>query len=137
MAKLPPDFVKAPTAAAATVAAEPPRKKRGRKKTSLVTAERARDLSREVILSLGDDDRSELERARQELALGGEELTLEQMVQRVVSGWCSRRVAERARAEVPRIEGIVAQLRRLARDPVGSWRELGAALRRLAPARVS
>lgn len=145
MAKLPPDFVKAPAAAAASTTEtteapsvrKTPAKKRSRKKTGLVTAERARDLTREVILRLDDDDRSELERARAELSRRGEDLTLEQMVQRVVSGWCSRRLAERARAEAPRAEGIVAQLRRLARDPVRGWREIGAALRRLAPARAS
>jgi hypothetical protein len=126
MAKLPPEFVKTPAPA--------PERKRKAKKTSIMTAERARDLLREVVLRLGDEERAELDRAREELRRAGEELTLEQMVYRVVAEWCSRRIADRAAAAAPVAEGIVAQLRRLADRPLRTWRELGAALRRLSPA---
>ncbi|HLU67410.1 MAG TPA: hypothetical protein VKZ63_14090 [Kofleriaceae bacterium] len=138
MAKLPNDFVKAPAAAAAKdpAAAAPARKKRSRKKTGLVTAERARDLLREVVIRLGDDERRELELAREELARAGESVTIEQMVMRAIAEWCASRVAARAAAAAPPVESILERVRRLARDPLGTWRQLGARLRRLAPARL-
>jgi hypothetical protein len=128
MAKLPPDFVKAPAPRRAS-------KSRSKRKTSLVTAERARDLSREVILSLSEDHKQELELARQELSRPGEEVSLEQMVEKIIAGWYATRTADRVTGTLSRSQSIVAQLRQLAERPLRSWRELGAALRRFAPAR--
>jgi hypothetical protein len=146
VAKLPPEYVKAPAGAGVAAgrvvaprvrvpAPEPaPERKRKARRTTLMTAERARDLLREVILRLGDDEHRELERAREELRRSGEEVTLEQMVHRVIAEWCLRRAAERSAAAAGPVDGIVAQLRRLAASPLRRWRDLGAALRRLAPA---
>jgi hypothetical protein len=124
MAKLPSEFVKAP-------AARPAPKRRG-KKTSLLDPEAARALLREVIVRLSEAEHRLLEDARAELARAGEELSLEQMLHRIISEWSARRAEARQPATRP-VDGILAQLRRLAQSPVRTWRELGAAaMRRLA-----
>jgi hypothetical protein len=123
MAKLPSEFVKPP-------AARPASKRRG-KKTSLLDPEAARALLREVVVRLSETEHRALEDARAELARGGEEVTLEQMVHRVITEWNVRRSQAQQPAARP-VESILAQLRRLASSPVRTWRELGiAAMRRL------
>jgi hypothetical protein len=123
MAKLPSEFVKPPAARSAS-------KRRG-KKTSLLDPEAARALLREVVVRLSEAEHRALEDARAELARGGEEVTLEQMVHRVITEWNARRSQAQQPAARP-VESILAQLRRLASSPVRTWRELGmAAMRRL------
>jgi hypothetical protein len=123
MARLPSEFVKSPAAR--------PAPRRRSKKTSLLDPEAARALLREVIVRLGETEHRALEDARAELGRAGEEISLEQMVHRIISEWTARRAESRQPAARP-VEGILAHLRRLARDPVRTWRELGAAaVRRL------
>ena len=194
MAKLPPEFVKAPAAAGARAAAkgagkngkdrksvdgtssrsaasgsaapEPPTrdkpskaapasKRRGprRKKASLLDSPAAAaELARQIRLELSEDERSALETARDEIRrAGGSEVTLEQMIHRALAEWIAarraigRRVAEAtARGGQPanrrgsraQIDWVVARLRRLAADPLASWRELTGSLRRLAGLRT-
>lgn len=124
MAKLPSEFVKAP-------AAKPAPKKRTRKQ-SLLDPEAARALLREVIVKLSEAEHRLLEEVRAELARAGEELSLEQLLHRIIAEWSARRSEARQPVARP-VEGILAQLRRLAQSPVQTWRELGAAaMRRLA-----
>lgn len=130
MAKLPPEFVKP--------LAPPSKPRRKPKKTNLMTAERALDLLREVILRLTEEEHRELEKAREELKWSGEDVSLEQIVHRVVAEWCAGRRTQRAAAAAPRpVDGIIAQLRRFARSPLRTWRDLGAAIRLLAPSRLA
>jgi hypothetical protein len=108
-----------------------PASKRRGKKTSLLDPEAARALLREVVVRLSETEHRALEDARAELARGGEEVTLEQMVHRVITEWNVRRSQAQQPAARP-VESILAQLRRLASSPVRTWRELGiAAMRRL------
>jgi hypothetical protein len=128
MAKLPPQFVKAPPAPTAAP-------KRRSRKTSLVPE--ARDV-RELLLRLTDDEHRALEEARAALQRGGEEVTLEQMIHRVLAEWTLRNRLARAPAPEPRREErLVDRLRALATAPLRTWRELGASLRRMSglPAR--
>ena len=74
MAKLPPQFVKAP-------AARPAPRRRGQK-TSLLDPAAARALLREVIVRLTDAEHRALEEARAHLMRAGEELTLDQLIHR-------------------------------------------------------
>jgi hypothetical protein len=126
MAKLPAEFVKAPAdkpAAAAT--------KRRPKKTALVSPETARALLREIHLRLTEVEFRALEDAREELRKGGHEVTLEQMLHRVITEWMTARAAAAAAAALPPVESLLARIRRFARSPLRSWRDLGAAVRRL------
>jgi hypothetical protein len=123
MAKLPSEFVKAPAAGSGP-------RRRG-KKASLLDPEAARALLREVILRLTEAEHRALEDARAALARAGEQLTLEQIVHRIIAEWTARR-AEASQPATRPIEGILAHLRRLASSPLRTWRDLGAAaLRRL------
>ncbi len=123
MAKLPTEFVKAPAAR--------PAPRRRAKKTSLLDPEAARALLREVIVRLSESEHKQLEDARAELARSGEEVSLEQMIHRIIAEWSARLAEARQPATRP-VEGILAQLRRLAGQPLRTWRELGvAALRRI------
>jgi hypothetical protein len=135
MAKLPPTFVKAPTAAASEPAAAGSRRAR---KTSLVAeAPIIRD-ARELLLRLDDAVHRALEDARDELRKAGEDVSLEQMVQRVLTDWLRARTAP-ARAALPeppaataaRDESLIDRLRSFAAAPLRTWRELGATLRRM------
>jgi hypothetical protein len=123
MAKLPSEFVKPP-------AARPAARRRG-KKTSLLDPEAARALLREVVVRLSEAEHRALDNARAELTKAGEEVTIEQMVHRIIAEWSARR--SQAQQPAPRaVDSILAQLRRLASSPVRTWRELGmAAMRRL------
>jgi hypothetical protein len=124
MAKLPSEFVKPP--------ATKPAPKRRSKKTSLLDPEAARALLREVIVRLTEAEHRLLEDARAELARAGEEVTLEQMIHRILADWSARR-AEAHQPATRQLDGIVAQLRKLAASPLRTWRDLGlAAYRRLA-----
>jgi hypothetical protein len=129
MSKLPPDFIKSPAAA-------PAQRPRRTRKTSLVTAEPARD-PREVVIRLTDDDHAALEEARQTLQRAGEDVTLGQMIQRVLAEWRSRALTATAPAAAPTPapapdgERILDRLRALAAAPLRTWRELGATLRRI------
>jgi hypothetical protein len=124
MAKLPSEFVKSPAAK--------PAPRRRTKKTSLLDPEAARALLREVLLRLTESEHRTLEEARAELARAGEELSLEQMIHRIIADWTTRRAEAHQPATRP-VEGILAQLRKLAGSPLRTWRELGlAAYRRLA-----
>jgi hypothetical protein len=123
MAKLPTEFVKPPSAR--------PAPKRRTRKTSLLDPEAARALLREVIVRLTEAEHSALELVRAELARAGEELSLEQLIHRVIAEWTAQRAEARQPAPRP-VEGVLAQLRRLASSPMRTWRELGvAAVRRL------
>jgi hypothetical protein len=121
--KLPTEFVKPP-------GARPAPRRRGGKKTSLLDPEAARALLREVIVRLGEAEHRALEEARAELGRSGEQVTLEQMVHRIIADWTARR-AEASKPAARPVEGILAQIRRMARSPVQTWRELGDAVRRL------
>ncbi|HVK72443.1 MAG TPA: hypothetical protein VM734_03960 [Kofleriaceae bacterium] len=149
MAKLPPTFVKAPPAAtlaasSATPSTEQPAKPRRARKSSLV-AEAPRD-ARDVLLRLDEAVYQALEDARAELQRAGEDVSLEQMVQRVLTEWIRARTAPAriapAAAPIPpaperRDDGLVDRLRAFAAAPLRTWRELGATLRRMSglPAR--
>ena len=123
MAKLPTEFVKAP-------APKPAPRRRG-KKTSLLDPEAARAMLREVLVRLTESEHRQLEDARTELARAGEEVTIEQMIHRVIAEWSARLAEARRPVAIP-VEGILAQLRRMASSPLRTWRDLGAAaLRRL------
>ena len=123
MAKLPTEFVKPPAAR--------PAPKRRTRKTSLLDPEAARALLREVIVRLTEAEHGALEQVRAELARAGEQLSLEQLIHRVIAEWTAHRAESRQPAPLP-VEGVLAQLRRLASSPMRTWRELGAAaMRRL------
>jgi hypothetical protein len=125
MAKLPPEFVKAPGDSPAPA-------KRKSKKTALVSPETARALLREIHLRLTESEHRALEEARDELRRGGQEVTVEQMIHRVIEQWIAARLAQAtASAEPPPVEGLLDRVRRFARSPLRTWRELGAAVRRL------
>src|SRR6187397_7850 len=126
MAKLPAEFVKAPgeKPAAAPV-------KRRTRKTALVSPETARALLREIHLRLTEVEFRALEDARVELRRIGQEVSLEQMLHRVIHEWNAARAASAATAAAPPIESLLDRIRRFARSPIRSWRELGATVRRL------
>jgi hypothetical protein len=126
MAKLPAEFVKAP---ADKPSAAP--SKRRPKKTALVSPETARALLREIHLRLTEVEFRALEGARDELRKGGHEVTLEQMLHRVITEWMTVRAAAAAAAALPPVESLLDRIRRFARSPLRSWRDLGAAVRRL------
>ena len=105
--------------------------KRRAKKTALVSPETARALLREIHLRLTEVEFRALEDARDELRRIGQEVSLEQMLHRVIHEWSTSRAAAAAAAAVPPIEGLLDRIRRFARSPIRSWRELGAAVRRL------
>lgn len=129
MSKLPPDFIKSPSAAPA------PRPRRARK-TSLVPAEPARD-PRELVIRLTDDDYAALEDARQTLQRAGEDVTLDAIIHRAIAEWRPRALTVPATAPAPAPaltpleERILERLRAFAAAPLRTWRELGARLRRL------
>ena len=129
MSKLPPEFVKAPPA-------EPAPRTRRARKTSIPPAEPVLD-PREILLRLTDEEHQALEDARQVLLRAGEEVTLEQMIHRVIAEWNLR--AREAAAPTParRDESIIDRLRALVASPLRTWRDLSAALRRMSgmPAR--
>lgn len=137
MAKLPPQFVKAPPA-------DPAAPARRTRKPSLVAAAAAapRD-PREVLVHLTDDDHRALEDARAALRDAGEDVTLEQMIHRVLADWTMRVRAAAAAAvapapePAPRVDGLVDRLRALAAAPLRTWRELGATVRRMIAAQPS
>ncbi len=131
MAKLPAEFVKAPVDKPSAA----PVKKRTRK-TALVSPETARALLREIHLRLTEVEFRALEDARDELRRAGQEVSLEQMLHRVISEWIAARAAAAAAAAMPPVEGLLDRIRRFARSPLRSWRELGAAVRRLRSATV-
>ena len=126
MAKLPAEFVKAPgeKPAAAPV-------KRRTRKTALVSPETARALLREIHLRLTEVEFRALEDAREELRRIGQEVSLEEMLHKVILEWSAARVAAARAAAAPPIESLLDRIRRFARSPIRSWRELGAAVRRL------
>jgi hypothetical protein len=119
MAKLPPQFVKTPADAPA----------RRARKTSIVSAEAPPPDVRDVVLRLGDDELRALEDARAALRRAGEDVSLDQMIHRVLADWTRRNQATAAPAPV---ESLVDRLRTLAAAPLRTWRELGTvALRRM------
>ena len=123
MAKLPSEFVKPPTGK--------PAARRRRAKASLLDPEAARALLREVIVRLTEVEYRWLEEARAASARDGEEVTLEQMIHRIIAEWSAHRT-EAAGAHARPVEGIFAHLRKLAAAPLSTWRQLrAAALRRL------
>lgn len=126
MAKLPAEFVKAPgeKPAAAPV-------KRRTRKTALVSPETARALLREIHLRLTEVEFRALEDARDELRRIGQEVSLEEMLHRVITEWIAARAAAARAAAVPPVDSLLDRIRRFARSPLRSWRELGAAVRRL------
>ncbi len=126
MAKLPAEFVKAPGEKPAATPI-----KRRTKKTALVSPETARSLLREIHLRLTEVEFRALEEAREELRRIGHEVSLEQMLHRVIDEWNASRAAAAAAAAVPPVENLLDRIRRFARSPIRSWRELGAAVRRL------
>ena len=126
MAKLPAEFVKSPgeKPAAAPV-------KRRAKKTALVSPETVRALLREIHLRLTEVEFRALEDAREELRRIGQEVSLEQMLHRLITEWIAARAAAARAAAVPPVDSLLDRIRRFARSPIRSWRELGAAVRRL------
>jgi hypothetical protein len=126
MAKLPAEFVKAPGEKPAAA----PAKRRARK-TALVSPETARALLREIHLRLTEVEFRALEDAREELRRIGQEVSLEEMLHRVIVEWSAARTAAAAAAALPPVETLIDRIRRFARSPLRSWRELGAAVRRL------
>lgn len=87
------------------------------------------ELKREVLVRLTEDEHRALEAARTEL---GGTVSLDDMIHRVLADWLARRGPER-RTDVARIaERVASELRRFARDPLGTWRHLGRAVRRAA-----
>jgi hypothetical protein len=129
MSKLPPDFIKSPAAA-------PAQRPRRARKTSLVPAEPARD-PRQVVVHLTDEVYAALEEARQTLLRAGEDVTLDQMVHRVVAEWrpgaLTAPVAAPAPtpAPAPTDDRMLERLRAFAAAPLQTWRELKARLRRI------
>jgi len=122
MSKLPPEFVKSPTA-------EPAPRVRRTRKTSLVASEAAQD-PREVLLRLTDDEHAALEELREKLHRAGEDVTLEQLLHRVLADWTLRMrapavAAATAAAPTPpphRDETLIERLRTLAAAPLRTWR---------------
>lgn len=133
MAKLPPEFVKAPATPAPPAKAKAKAKARGkttsddkteapgkrraprRKKASLLdTPATAAELARQIRLELSDDEMRALDTARQEIRRAGEpEVTLEQMIHRALGEWIAgrraigRRVAESGAASgQPATQGV-------------------------------
>lgn len=128
MAKLPAEFVKAPAPRRST--------KRRVGTTAEKTVQRnALALTGEVVVVLGDDERRALGAALDELRRAGEDVTIEQMVGRVIGDWMARRNAPPP-AKLT-IEAAVAHVVKMARNPIAAWRDLGASLRRAAAAASS
>lgn len=130
MSKLPPEFVKAPSPSASAETA--PRSRR-KAKASIVAAEPPPPDPRQVLLHLSDEEHQALDDARQALVRVGETVTLEQIIHRVLTEWTMRTklTATPEPAHVPRDESLLGRLRSLASQPLRTWRELGATLRRL------
>lgn len=132
MAKLPEKFVKAPAKKPAK--GEKPAAKSRKKKATILSAEAQAELARRVVLQLSEDEHRRLEAARTELRVSGVELTLDEMIHRVIDEWLARPVQKAAPEVQP--ESIAVQLRRFVRSPLRTWRELGLALRRYAPGKL-
>jgi len=131
MSKLPPDFIRSPSAA-------PAQRPRRARKSSLVPAEPVRD-PRELVIRLTDDDYAALEDARQTLQRAGEDITLDAMIHRAITEWRPGALTAPVPAPAPAPspappladERILERLRAFAASPLRTWRELGARLRRL------
>ncbi len=123
MSRLPDEFVKAPAPKRSTKRRAPATPGKTASRTALA-------LTGEVVLVLGDEERRALGAALDELRRAGQEITIEQMVSRVIADWMTARTAPKAQPFT--LEAAVAQVMRLARSPLRTWRELGATLRRAA-----
>lgn len=122
MSRLPDEFVKAP------VTPKRSTKRRAAPVADKKVARTALALTGEVVVTLGDDERRALGAALDELKRNGEELTIEQMVGRVIHDWVSARTAPPPPALT--VELAIAQVMKMVRSPVRTWRELGGSLRR-------
>jgi hypothetical protein len=130
MSKLPTEFVKAP-------AAKPAR--RGKKTAAPLEVDPG--LARQLVLALTEDEHRMLEDVRAELARDGEELTLEQLVHRILGEWQIQRTAVVAAPQPAPIaepmpapsaaDGVIALFRRFRASPRAALRDLTATLRRL------
>lgn len=129
MSKLPAEFVKAPA-----TQSKQPRARRTRK-ASLISAEPVVE-PRELLLHLTDDEYRALEAAREQLRQAGAEVTLEQMLHRVLADWmlpvrAAVRPEPASEAREPaRDEHVIARLRAFVAAPLRTWRELATQMRR-------
>ena len=126
MSKLPAEFVKSPAKQAK------PRPQRTRK-ASLISPDPVRD-PHELLLQLTDDELRALENAGRELQRTDSEITLEQMLHRVLADWMLRlnappRAAEAARA-APAEPELLTRLRTFIASPLRIWHELAGRVRR-------
>jgi hypothetical protein len=135
MAKLPDNFVKAPAASRLT-AAKPTAGKEARRKAKRggLDLEAAIEHVHDVRVHLSEEEHQALEAACDALAAAGERVSVEQMIKQVITRWMAATRAMNAAAphEPPRPthDAIASQLRKLAAQPLRSWRELNETLRR-------
>jgi hypothetical protein len=138
MAKLPDNFVKAPTATSRLTTARPagPAGKEVRRKARrgvLEVPAEAAEHARGVLVRLSPEEHQALSAACEALAAAGETVTIEDMIRQVVARWMAATRASQAAepAAPPGAAGdpILAQLRRLVERPVQRWRELRRSLR--------
>jgi hypothetical protein len=134
MAKLPENFVKPPnTTSRLTKRLTAPKQARRARKAELeaVAAEHVYD----VLVRLSPEEHQALSSACAALATVGETVSIEDMIRTVIARWMAATQAmqaTQATAPHPPIshESVVAQLRRLAEQPLRYWRALGATMRR-------
>ena len=128
MAKLPDNFVKAP--------AEGNKKKKtpgqGRKRKSISLEKEIARRAHDILVRFTAEEHRALETACEQLRAEGEDITPELAVKRAVAFWLEDRQRSReAAAAQAEHDGVIAQLRRFAHEPMRAWRELNSALRRL------
>jgi hypothetical protein len=131
MAKLPDNFVKAPSTSRLTLpkTAAPKESRRG-KRGGLPTAAEVAAEANSVLVRLSPEELSALQEACAALAAVGETVTVEDMIKQVVGRWMATRQSHVEPATPPAQPRatVVEQLRRLAEQPLRHWRAIGQTL---------
>ena len=126
MAKLPDNFVKPPLTSKISKPTAGKHARRSRKDDLEVTVH-------DVLVRLTPEQHQALTTACEALAAVGETVTIEDMIKQVIVRWMAatraQLAAEPAIPARPPSEPILAQLRRLAEEPLQRWRELASQLR--------
>jgi hypothetical protein len=132
MAKLPENFVKPPAASRLTTGKTSAPKTSRRLRKAELEVEAAKHVH-DVLVRLTPDEHQALAAACEALAAVGEIVTIEDMIKQVIARWIAATRAIHGPIEpAPVVEPdpLVSQLRRLAEQPVRSWRAIGETLRR-------
>jgi len=133
MAKLPENFVKPPAASRLTTGKTSAPKTSRRLRKAELEAE-AETHVHDVLVHLTAEEHQALATARDALAAVGESVTIEDMIRQVIARWIAATRAVHGPIEPAPVEvepdPLIAQLRRLAEQPVRQWRAIAETLRR-------